>query len=52
MPSTVPFTRVLISFREHLYLRNYLAVNRLEAIGFTKRQARAVYFWNRGAPSG
>ncbi len=41
-----PFTRILTSFREHRYLQNYLAINRLEAQGYTKNQARFLFFWD------
>ncbi len=41
-----PFTRILTSFCEHKYLRNYLAINRLEAHGYTKQQARFLVFWD------
>lgn len=40
-----PFTRILKSFKERLNLKDYIAINQIEALGYSKNQARFVYYW-------
>lgn len=35
-----PFTRIVHSFRAHSNLKNYVRINELEALGFSRNQAR------------
>ncbi len=37
-----PFTRIVESFRACVNLANYICINRLEAAGFSRREARLI----------
>lgn len=46
-----PFSRVLSSFKERLNLKDYIAINQFEGFGYTKNQARFIFYWNKWAES-
>jgi len=35
-----PFSRVLCSFKEFLTLKNYIQINQLEGLGYTRSEAK------------
>lgn len=47
-----PFSRILSSFTERLNLKDYLAINRYQNLGYSKLEARFIYNWNKTAWSG
>lgn len=42
-----PFSRVIIGFSGLLKIRDYIAINKLEGIGYTKTQARFYLAWQK-----
>lgn len=44
-----PFSRVLSSFKERLNLKDYIAINQFEGFGYSKNQARFIFYWNKWA---
>ena len=43
-----PFTRVVRGWKNFLILKDYVAINTLEGIGATKREAREILAWKKG----
>lgn len=42
-----PFSRILTSYKERLFLKDYIQINQLEGLGYTKGQAKFIYHWNK-----
>ncbi len=45
-----PFTRILSSYTERLYIKDYIAINNYQNLGYTKLEARFIYNWQKAKP--
>ena len=47
-----PFTRIIQSYRALLRLRDYIAINQLEGLGYAREKARFIVAWDAHLASG